>query len=49
MNTKTPAGVRSMSVRAVKIKADGSKEDLGRIAFWHLNPLRRLLARLFGV
>lgn len=26
---------------AVVIRADGSREDLGRIAYYHRNPLRR--------
>lgn len=30
---------------AVITRADGSIEDLGEIAYWHKNPLRRLLWR----
>jgi len=33
------------SISAVVTRADGSVEDLGVIAYWHRNPLRRLAWR----
>lgn len=37
---------REVSMHAVVIRADGTREDLGTIAFWHKNPLRRLWWRI---
>jgi hypothetical protein len=34
------------SLSAIVIRADGRREDLGTIAYWHTNPLRRLLHRI---
>lgn len=41
-NIITRAKAREVSVTAVVIRADGTREDLGQIAYWHKNPLRRL-------
>jgi hypothetical protein len=41
-----PEQVKSVSLEAVVIRADGTREDLGTIAYWHKNPLRRLYYRL---
>jgi hypothetical protein len=41
-----PEQVKSVSLEAVVIRADGTREDLGTIAYWHKNPLRRLYHRL---
>lgn len=38
--------ITEMSVEAVVIRADGRREPLGTIAYWHENPLRRLVWRL---
>lgn len=35
-----------MQLDLVKITADGRRIDLGTVAYWHRNPLRRLLWRL---
>jgi hypothetical protein len=40
MTSKTKA--REASIEAVVIRADGSRENLGTIAYWHRNPVRRL-------
>jgi len=37
--------VREASITAVVIRADGTVEDLGVIAFHHKNPVRRWLWR----
>lgn len=38
--------ITEMSVEAVVIRADGRREPLGTIAYWHESPVRRLLWRL---
>lgn len=37
---------REASISAVIIRADGSREPLGVVSYWHRNPLRRLAFRL---
>lgn len=32
---------REASIEAVVIRADGTREELGRVAYWNRNPLRR--------
>jgi hypothetical protein len=39
-------GVKSVSFEGVIQRADGTVEDLGTIAYWHSNPLRRLAWRV---
>jgi len=34
---------REVSIEAVVIRADGTREDLGTISYWHRNPIRRWL------
>jgi hypothetical protein len=41
-------GVTSAQVSAVIIRADGTRENLGVISYWHKNPLRRLWWRITG-
>jgi len=41
MFAKTPA--RELSIEAVVIRADGTREDLGTVSYWHRNPLKRLV------
>ena len=38
---KFQSQVKSVEISAVVIRADGRREDLGRISFWHRNPLVR--------
>lgn len=33
--------VREASIEAVIIRADGRREDLGVVSYWHRNPLKR--------
>lgn len=35
----------SVEIEAVVIRADGSREELGTVAYAHRNPLRTLLAQ----
>ena len=32
----------SIQLDAVVIRADGTREELGTIAYWHRNPLKRM-------
>jgi hypothetical protein len=38
-----------VTLAAKVIRVDGSVEDLGTIAYYHKNPVRRLLWRLFHI
>lgn len=40
------SGYRSIVLEARVIRADGRVEDLGAIAYWHRNPLRRWAWRI---
>ncbi len=41
----TAMPIRSAQISAVKILADGTRIDLGVLAYYHRNPLKRLLWR----
>lgn len=34
-------GIAMAEVSAVIIRADGTREDLGVISYWHRNPIKR--------
>lgn len=38
--------IKQATIEAVVIRADGTREDLGTISYWHKNPFRRLLWKL---
>ena len=38
--------VKETTLQARVIRADGSIEELGTIAYWHRNPLKRILWRV---
>lgn len=40
------ADIEEARIQAVVIRADGRREDLGMISYYHRNPLRRWLWRL---
>lgn len=42
------ATVKSVALEATIIRADGSREELGRIAHYDRNPIRRLISRVRG-
>ncbi len=46
MNVIQKSVVESSEISAVVIRADGTREDLGTISYWHRNPLKRLWFRL---
>ena len=41
MNTDSKGGIKSIEVEAVIIRKDGTRVNLGQVAYWHKNPLRR--------
>ena len=41
MQSVSLSGLKSSEIQAVIIRADGTREDLGTIAYWHSNPLKR--------
>lgn len=41
--------MREVSFEAVVIRADGSREDLGTISYWHRNPLKRFVYKLRSI
>jgi hypothetical protein len=43
---KINAKVREAELTAVVIRVDGTVEPLGTIAYYHANPLRRLMWRI---
>lgn len=46
MSKPATGRVKSSQIDAVVIRIDGSRQDLGTIAYYHRNPLRRLAWRL---
>lgn len=38
---------KKQTIHAVVTRADGTVEDLGMVAYWHKNPLKRLAWRLY--
>lgn len=49
MKIAAPANVRQAVIEAKIIRKDGRVEDLGTVAYYHPNPLRRWLWRLKGL
>lgn len=45
----TRAGHRTIDHHLVITRADGTITDLGRVDYWHKNPLRRAAWRLWGL
>lgn len=43
---KVREDIKSAQIDAVIIRADGSRKDLGTVAFFHKNPLKRLQFRI---
>jgi hypothetical protein len=39
-------GTRMCSMEAVKIRKDGTRINLGELAYWHVNPFKRLAWRI---
>lgn len=49
MDNTAHSQVKEIALEAVIIRADGSQEELGRIAYWHRNPVKRFVAKLTGL
>lgn len=43
---RTSGKVKEARIEAVIIRADGSREDLGTISYYHRNPLKRAWHKL---
>lgn len=37
-----PSNAKEAQISAVIIRADGTKENLGVVSYWHKNPLKRI-------
>ena len=37
-----PGNAKEAQISVVIIRADGTKEDLGVVSYWHKNPLKRI-------
>lgn len=48
MDLAAKSGPSQITWEAVVIRADGTREDLGVISYYHKNPLKRLYWRLTG-
>ena len=46
MEYNASAGVEQLTLEATILRADGTIEHLGEIAFWHKNPLVRSWMRI---
>lgn len=42
IDTKTISDAKEITFEAVVIRANGTREQLGTVAYWHKNPLRRM-------
>lgn len=38
--------VKEIVFEAVVIRADGTREDLGEISYWHKSPIKRYIHRM---
>lgn len=45
-NVKVDSDIKEAVIEAVVIRADGTREDLGVVSYYHRSPLKRLLHRL---
>jgi hypothetical protein len=46
MQTSAVGKVKSITVEAVVIRRDGTREDLGAVAYWSSNPFKNLAWKL---
>lgn len=46
MKQEAKSPFSQVSIEAVVIRADGTREDLGVVSYWNKNPLRRLIWRM---
>lgn len=48
LRTGADGKLKSAEMQIIVTRADGTVEDLGTQAYWHKNPLKRLLYRITG-
>ena len=48
LGSQAQSNLKSVEIQAVKILADGTQVPLGTISYWHRNPIKRLIFKLFG-
>lgn len=48
MDVHTKPVATEVIIEAKIIRSNGKIEDLGEIAYWHKNPIRRWLRKLYG-
>jgi hypothetical protein len=46
MDTLIRQQAKSIEIEAVITRADGTREYLGTVSYWHKNPLKRILWRI---
>ena len=46
MDTQAEQKMKLITIDAVVIRADGSREDFGTVSYWHRNPLKRWMFAL---
>ena len=46
MNVIQKSNVKSSEISAVIIRADGTREELGIISYWHKNPFKQFWFKL---
>jgi hypothetical protein len=46
MQTNAKSKVKSVTVEAVVIRKDGTREDLGAVSYWSANPFKNLAWKL---
>ncbi len=46
MTEQNAQSIVEATIEAVVIRADGTRENLGEVSYWHRNPLKRLVWRI---
>ena len=46
METIAFSNAKQVEFQATIIRADGTREELGTISYWHKNPIKRLLWKI---
>ncbi len=46
MTEQKAESIVEATIEAVVIRADGTRENLGEVSYWHRNPFKRLLWRV---
>jgi hypothetical protein len=46
VDANAQSNVKEIEIQAVVIRADGTREDLGQVSYWHKNPIKRLIHKV---